>query len=370
MKQSFSSIDPYLFFHYCSGVGPKRFSLIKQAFGSAEIAYQAEKKQWLKIGFPAKLTTTIFAHKNNFDLAKTKEDLAHLQINYLAQDDEQFPKLLKELPDCPIGLFIKGNILPQDAKALAVVGTRKVTNYGKEVTEKFVSTLVSRGFTIISGLARGVDSIAHKTALNCRGRTIAVMGCGLDTVYPKEHKDLANEIIKNGAIISEFLPYTEITPGNFPARNRIVSGMSLGVLVTEGSTHSGTNITAMMAVEQNREVFAIPGPITSQMSQGPAKLIQMGAKLALSVDDILNELQLGGLSSTNTEINAHSVANTPHFDDKKQELIWQFLLNGNCHIDNISRTVKIPITEVMTALTLMELKGLVKNLGEGVWMGV
>ena len=369
MKSKIINPDAHLFFHYCNGVGPKRFSLIKKAFGGADKAFKACKQQWLELGFTPKLVENIFQHKMFFDIKQTKQDLAKQNIHYISQEDQIFPKLLTEIADCPIGLFIKGSLVTTDIKAIAVVGTRKATSYGQEITQRFVTSLVSRGFTIVSGLARGIDGIAHKTALDIGGRTIAVMGCGLDVVYPPEHKVLAAQIAQHGALISEYPPQTKINPGNFPARNRIISGLSLGVLVTEGSIQSGTNITAMMAVEQNRDVFAIPGPITSQMSQGPGKLIQMGAKLVLAVEDILSELQIAGVDlDVDQKLNGQKSITTPQFDDHNQEQIWQFLLSGNQHIDNISRSVRIPVTSIMTALTMMELRGIVKNLGEGIWM--
>jgi len=368
MKSHTINNEAHLFFHYCHGVGPKRFKLICEAFGNASQALSASRQKWLDIGFTPKLVDSIFKQKTFFDAVGIKQELAKLNIYYLASCDLGFPKILTEIADCPIGLFVKGELKAADAKALAVVGTRRATNYGKEVTQRFVASLVGRGFAIISGLARGIDGIAHKVALDNGGRTIAVMGCGLDSIYPPEHKVLAAQIVQHGALVSEYPPHTAINPGNFPARNRIISGLSLGVIVTEGSIKSGTNITAMMAVEQNRDVFAIPGPITSSMSMGPGKLIQMGAKLVMSVDDILTELQIASNElNINQSKNGQNI-NQIQFEDKNQEKIWQFLLNGNSHIDDISRSVKIPITTVMTALTLMELRGIVKNLGEGVWM--
>jgi DNA processing protein len=360
--------DYHLAFHYCNGIGPKTFLLISKVFNSLEKAWLARQKEWLELGFSKKLVAKLFIHKNEFDLEKTKQELAKLNIKYLAQSDANFPKYLKQIHSCPIGLFFKGSILPTDQKALAVVGSRKVTNYGREVTQKFVSALSLRGFTIISGMARGVDGISHRTALDNGGRTIAIFGSGLDKIYPPEHKNLSTEIIKNGALISEYPPGTEAIPGNFPARNRIVSGLSLGVLVTEGSQKSGTNITAMMAVEQNREVFAIPGPITSQMSQGPAKLIQLGAKLVMSVDDIMSELNFANVTISNSGNGKPKINSRPEFDDQNQEQIWQFLINGNQHIDDIVRSCKIPISQATTTLTMMELKGMVKHLGEGNYM--
>ncbi len=363
--------DAHLFFHYCEGIGPKRFRLVVQAFGDALLACTAPKDQWFSLGFPPKIIEAVFLSKARFDLKNVKEQLARFEIQYLPQCDPTFPSMLQEIPDCPIGLFIKGSFVPTDTKALAVVGTRKVTPYGREVTERFVSQLVSRGFTIVSGLARGVDGIAHKAALAAGGRTIAVLGCGLDEVYPPEHKQLASEVIQRGVIVSEFVPHTKLMPGNFPARNRIVSGLSLGVLVTEGSSQSGTNITAMMAVDQNREVFAIPGPITSQMSQGPAKLIQMGAKLVLSVEDILSEIHIASVdinTTVNAAPNGHQMITKPEFDDKTQEQVWQLLVNGQRHVDELGRELKLSLPLLTTSLTLLELKGMIKHLGDGVWM--
>ncbi|NMB56427.1 DNA-protecting protein DprA [Candidatus Beckwithbacteria bacterium] len=358
----------YLAFHYCPGIGPKTFTLIEKVFEQdLEKAWQSSKSDWQRLNFSAKIIENIFTFKTDFNFKQILENLAKLEIKYLARDNAAFPPLLKQIADCPIGLFIKGQILPCDHRALAVVGTRKITVYGQEITKKFVGNLTNLGFTIVSGLARGVDGLAHKIALENGGRTIAVLGNGLESIYPPEHRSLALQIIKNGALISEYPPFTKITPGNFPARNRIISGMSLGILVTEGSHKSGSKITALQALEQNREVFAVPGPITSEMSQAPSELIQMGAKLVLSEKDILEELNLTALPKNGERLNLDK-QNYYHFDDQVQTKIYESLIQGNKHIDDLVRFLKLDPASILTSLTMMELRGYVKNLGNGHYM--
>jgi len=206
--------------------------------------------------------------------------------------DNSYPENLKKIDSPPSVLFIKGRIKPQDSLALAVVGSRRMSQYGLKVTQKLVSELVKRKMTIISGLARGIDTIAHQTALKAGGRTIAVLGSGLEKIYPPENKSLAEEIVrkKQGAVVSEFPPEQGPAVANFPARNRIIAGLSLGTLVIEGAAKSGSLITARWAAEQGKEVFAVPGPIDAVGSQAPLFLIKQGAKAVESIEDILEEL--------------------------------------------------------------------------------
>lgn len=209
-------------------------------------------------------------------------------------DDKIYPPLLKEIQNPPRQLYINSKIDINKlfrTKTIAVVGTRNITTYGREVTKKITLELVKNGFVIVSGLARGIDYIAHQTALDQGGLTIAVLGCGLDRIYPAEHARLALEIIKNGALVTEFPLHTQITRQNFPIRNRIISGLSLGVVICEAAEKSGTMITASFAADQGREVFAIPGPITSPTSSGVSALLKKGAKLVTNVHDILEELE-------------------------------------------------------------------------------
>ncbi|MBF0521206.1 MAG: DNA-protecting protein DprA, partial [Nitrospirae bacterium] len=204
--------------------------------------------------------------------------------------DDDYPEMLKVFPDSPPLLFVKGDIVSEDRYAIAIVGTRKLSHYGQKVTEKFTGELVDMGFTIVSGMARGIDTIAHREALKCNGRTIAVLGTGIDIAYPPENLWLMQRIAENGAVVSEFLPGTRPQRENFPIRNRIISALSLGVLVVEAGQRSGALITANFALEQGKEVFAVPGNVLSLTAQGSHSLIQSGAKLVNNASDILEEL--------------------------------------------------------------------------------
>lgn len=212
------------------------------------------------------------------------------KIHFLTLKDKNYPPLLTQISNPPSILFFRGKI-PSSQKAIAVIGSRKATAYGKKIAQKFTHQLVKKGFVIVSGLAIGIDAIAHQTAINSNGKTIAVLGTGVDIIYPQQNTRLYHQIIKkNGAVISEFPPQTKPKRKNFPQRNRIISGLCLGVLVIEAAEKSGTKITARFAADQGREVFAVPGPVNSPLSSGTADLIKQGAKLVYSLKDILEEL--------------------------------------------------------------------------------
>jgi len=284
--------DYWLAFSCFPGIGARRFPILLKYFGSAEKAWLAGTDLWKKLGLGGKLLNDFLTFRSRFDFEKTKLRLEEELVSFLTLEDESYPGLLKEITDPPFVLYLKGKLLPQDNRALAVIGTRKITPYGRQMTEKFAGWLSRQGLTLVSGLARGVDGAAHRAALENQGRTLAIMGTGLDQIYPPEHKGLAEVIIGHGALISEYPLGTAASPMNFPLRNRIISGLSLGTLVIEGESKSGTKITARYAAEQGREVFAVPGPITSPTSSGPADLIKMGAKLVSTGGDIMEELNL------------------------------------------------------------------------------
>lgn len=283
----------WLGFSLFPGIGPKRFFLLLNYFGSAQNIWQASENKLIQTGLSQKLVKRFVIYRKSIDLGSKEKELVKKKTQFITYNDKLYPQYLKEISSPPIGLYVKGRLFPSDKKTIAVVGTRKVTEYGKKVTLQLVKDLVANGFTIISGLARGVDGIAHKAALGNGGKTIAVLGSGVDVVYPPEHKALARAIIASskGAVISEFPMGTTPKKGHFPARNRIVSGISLGVLIIEGARKSGTKITATCAANQGREVFAVPGPIDSSLSAGPADLIKEGAKLVTGIDDILEEFK-------------------------------------------------------------------------------
>ncbi len=286
------------------------------------------------------------------------------EIVELTQKDERYPKLLSQIHDTPKTLYCRGNLDLLESDCFAVVGTRKLTSYGKETTNNIVGGLVGAGFTIVSGLAMGIDAVAHQAALDWGGKTIAVLGTGIKNIYPPSNINLANEILNsNGLIISE---YAENEPGyksNFPERNRIISGLSRGVLVVEADEISGSLITAKCALDQNRDVFAIPGSIFSTRSIGPNKLIRQGAKLVTSVQDILDEY------SANLELFGPPVGSkrTPlSTKDPVQINILAILdKNGAMHIDDVVRESQNETSKIIAALSVLEIKGIVKNLGNG-----
>lgn len=279
-------------------------------------------------------------------------------IRKITLQEKKYPAILKEIHNPPKELYIKGKITNQDKVAVAVVGTRKYTQYGKQVAFDIAGKLAKLGITIVSGLAKGIDTFAHQTALENNGRTIAVLGTSMDkaSFYPSSNYALSEKIAKNGAVISEYPEGTWGTKFTFPERNRIVSGLSLGVVVVEAPERSGALITATLAVEQNREVFAIPGPIYEKNSQGTNKLIQMGAKLVTNVDDILEELNLSHLITTKKKKKIKP-------ENKEEEIIIPLLSTQPTHIDEIIKKSKLPSSTVNSTLMILELKNAIRNLG-------
>ena len=284
--------------------------------------------------------------------------MANNNIEKISLGDNGYPKILKEIHDPPKTLYIRGNFSKQDEIAIGVVGTRSYTSYGKRVTEDIAGNLAETGITIVSGLAKGIDAFAHKAALDRGGRTIAVLGSAVDSnsVYPSCNRKLADKIEKNGAIISEYPSGTKSERWFFPQRNRIISGLSLGILVIEAPEKSGALITAMQAVEQNREVFAVPGPIYSQNSIGTNRLIQMGAKLVICANDILEELNLPILEEKKKKFKP---------ENKWEEILFNILDKEPIHIDEITKKSKLDAGLVSSTLITLELRGIVKNQGGG-----
>lgn len=351
--------------HSINGLGPIRLKAILDYFGNPEAAWKAETKEFLQIGIPQNVVKLLIEARKSLDPEKYLESIKKSGISWVTIFDEKYPKLLKEIYDPPTVLYYKGEILPQDGKAIAVVGTRKVTGYGRLVTEKLTKELVEFGLTIVSGLARGVDTEAHKTAILSNGRTLAVLGGGLKNIFPPENTDLARKIISGyGAVISEFPPDHPSLPGNFPARNRVISGLSKGVLVTEAAEDSGSLITARCALDQGREVFAVPGPITSELSKGPSFLIKQGAKLITEAGEILEELG----------IDKYQVSSIKYKGEDKltdiEKKILGYLENESKHVDEICRTLNLSAAQVSASLIKMEIQGIVKNLGGGNYLKI
>lgn len=347
-------------FNNFEGIGPARFKLLLDWFGSAEKAWKASKEDLLKLGLGEKRVADFCKFRESFDPQKYFSDLSSKNIAVLTLVDKEYPELLRQISDAPPVLFIKSRKSGEvfNNLSFAVVGTRKITTYGRQVTEILVRDLVLAGLTIISGMARGVDSVAHQTALEAGGKTIAVLGSGVEVVYPPENKKLYEEIIEKGAVISEFPPEFPAFPRNFPARNRIISGLALGTLVTEATEDSGSLITASCAADQGREVFAVPGPITSPQTKGTSELIKKGAKLVSNAQDVLEELNI---ESRIKKAEGRRVLP----ESKEEEAILVILESEVLHFDEIVRRSRMETAIVGSLLTLMEIKGMIKNFGNG-----
>lgn len=356
----------HLAFSIFPGIGPVRFRLLTQYFGNAKKAWIAPVPELREVGLPSRLLAEFIAFRDMFSITDYMKRLSRLGVLYIAQCDARYPQRLREISDPPIGLFVRGkepiNIWNTE-KIIAVVGTRNITSYGEHVTSHLVAGLVLAGFTIVSGMAYGVDAIAHKTTIGNRGKTIAVLGCGIDIIAPSSNAYLYRAIAgEHGAVISEMPLSLQPVKGLFPARNRIISGLSLGVLVTEGASDSGALITARYAAEQGRDVFAVPGPITSSTSMGPAKLLKEGAKIVTDVADILEEF---GMAETGTR---HSRSfRIPADASADERVILEQLMREPLHIDRLSARSNLQISVVSATLSLLEIKGIVKEYGEKVY---
>jgi DNA processing protein len=308
------------------------------------------------LGFDRRTIEAFMTWRSKLDLSDELSRLLELGVTVLTWDSPDYPSLLKVIPNSPPVLYVRGELLPQDDWALGVVGTRRATVYGREATHALVGGLAAGGVTIISGLAYGIDTYAHQTALDAGGRTIAVLGSGVDIIYPAQNRKLADKISSQGAIVSEYPLGTRPEGSNFPPRNRIISGLSLGVLVVEGTTRSGAMITADFAAEQGREVFAVPGNILNRLSSGPNQLIQNGAKLVTSIGDVLEELNL-------TMVAEHTEAREILPDNETEAVLLQHLSAYPVHVDDLGRAAGLSASEVASSLTLMELKGKVRQVG-------
>lgn len=346
--------------HSVDGLGPIRLKKLIDFYQDPKLIWQADLKEISNLGIPQNVLLNLQEKRKVLDPEKYFAEIQNSDIKILTLFDDNYPKLLQQIYDPPIILYYKGEFTSQDARAIGVVGTRKITGYGKTVTEKFVAELSNFGLTIVSGLARGVDTIAHQTALASSGRTIACLGGGLNKIFPPENIKLAEEIAKGfGAVISEYPPDYPSLAGNFPSRNRIIAGLSLAVLVTEAAEDSGSLITAKFALEEGREVFAIPGPITSSLSKGPASLIKQGARLVTEPAEIIEELGIKPMQ--NAEFRMQNQNNLTQIE----KTILNHLENEARHIDEIARDLKKPSFEISAALLKMEISGLVKSLGGG-----
>ena len=342
-----------------------KFKKLLAHFGSAKEAWEAESPRLARL-FGDELSEKFDEFKNEFSVPDYVKKVKEKGVSFLILTDKEYPELLKKIRNPPFALYVKGQVPVGTwfSQSIAVVGTRRTTSYGREVTKILTEELVANGFIIVSGLAMGVDAISHKTAIENGGKTIAVLGCGVDCCSPEENLNLYNSIISsNGCIISEY-PLGQIpTKWSFPARNRIIAGLSMGVLVTEGAEDSGSLITADYARKFGRPVFAVPGPITSSMSKGPYKLIQKGAKLVTSAEDILDELGIRNheLGSIKGRKSIRSIKG----GTSEENLILEILQNEPLTFDELVRKTGFNSSKTGSILSLMEIKGLVKGLESG-----
>ncbi len=343
-------------FSLVPGIGRVRLTQLENYFSNLENAWQASPGDLKRAGLDSGSIRAITSWQPKISLEAEMEKLDRYGVKVFTCHDPSYPTRLKEIYDYPPLLYVRGSLLPEDEWCLAVVGTRRATAYGRQVTEEIVADLARSKITIVSGLAKGIDSTAHHSALEAGGRSIAVSACGLDTVYPSENVNLARRIIQQGALISEYPLGTRPRAENFPRRNRIMSGMSLGVLIVEAGETSGAIITTHLALEQNREVFAIPGSILSPVSRGTNCLIQEGAKLVRDYTDILEELNLTAVAH---QIEMKEVIPT----SDTESLLLKQLSAEPAHIDEVCRNSGLPVSTVSSTLAMMELKGLIKQIG-------
>lgn len=346
----------YLAFNLVNGIGPARLDRLIEQCGSLADAWRADIAEWRAAGLDDKSVAALAQARRTLDLDAELERVDRAGISLVTREDAAYPAALAQVAAPPPLLYVKGRISAADDWSIAVVGTRSPTSYGKEAARRLVGDLAASGLTIISGLAIGVDTLAHATTIEQGGRTLAVLASGLDQVYPERNRALAEQIIANGALVSEFPLGVKPIPQLFPVRNRIISGLALATLVVEAGARSGALITAQYALDQGRDVFAVPGPIFSRMSAGTNQLIRDGAGLATCGQDLLEALNLSAAASQQ-EVQAALP------DDPTEAALMRLISYEPQHVDELGRQCDLPIAAVSGALAVLELKGLVRQAG-------
>lgn len=376
--------EAYLALNLLPRIGPIRVRRLLEHFETPQAILAAKRRELVAVpGIGEDMAEQIGDWENRIDLAEEQRRIAAHGISLVTLDDANYPEALRTIHDPPFLLYMKGTLLPGDAAAIGVVGSRRTTHYGKEQAKKLSFQLARAGFCIISGLARGIDTAAHEAALAAKGRTIAVLGSGIGNVYPPENQSLADRISESGAVLSEFPVLYVPDKQSFPLRNRIVAGMSQGLLVVEAPVRSGSLITANQALEQGRTVFAVPGPIDRPTSEGCHRLIQQGATLVCGAQDVIDELGMeinslalefepDSLFSPRSESRVDSAPESPAASLEKpkrqielseiERLILAELDRGNATIDSLSEVTGSPAGKVGATLLQLELKSLVKQL--------
>lgn len=343
-------------FNKVTGIGAARLRALLDYFGDLEAAWQASAHDLRCAGLDQRSLDNLCQTRRELNLDREVDKLHRARVQVLTWADDDYPRNLREVYNPPPLLFVRGKIENQDEWAVAVVGTRRASVYGKEAARMIGADLAHAGVTVVSGLALGIDSMAHRACLDAGGRTIAVLGCGVDIIYPPQNASLAAEIVERGALVSEYPLGTRPDARNFPPRNRIISGLSLGTVVVEADLGSGARITADFAAEQGREVFAVPGNLFNRGSRGTNRLIQEGAKMVCSVADILEELNL-------TMVSEQAQARMAIPENETEATLLAQLSAEPTHVDDLGRAVGLPIAQVSSTLALMELKGMVRQVG-------
>lgn len=342
-----------------TGASARRLNTLLDYFGTPEHLFAATAKE---VAAAARCGLPVAERLLDPGYAANDRDLKlmeRLNARLITRADPDYPALLKEIPDPPAALYVRGTLNPADARSIAIVGSRQATDYGKRLAERFARELVEAGITVVSGLAKGLDTAAHHGALKGGGRTVACLGCGVDVVYPYENRGLAQQVVENGALLSEYPMTAPPDAWHFPTRNRIVSGLSLGVVVIEAPPKSGSLITVECALEQNREVFAVPGNVDNFRNRGAHALIKDGAKLVESVEDILAELRPGDVQRT---LDLEVEAPPPPQLAPLEATIYQFLGPDPKPIDDLILEAGLPANQVSSTLTMLEIKGVVRRL--------
>jgi DNA processing protein len=345
----------WIAFNRVTGIGPARLAALLDTCGSAEAAWCASIQQMQAARLDRRSIESLLNARREIHPQQEWQRVQDAGVTALTWEDSEYPAALRTIDAAPPVLYVRGRLTSQDEWAVALVGTRRASTYGREVAHVLGSELARQGVTVVSGLALGIDTVAHRAALEAGGRTLAVLGSGLDQVYPPQNRGLAAAIAEQGAVISDYALGTRPDANNFPPRNRIISGLSRGVVIVEAGDRSGALITARFAAEQGRDVFAVPGSILHPGSAGCNALIRQGAAPLLSVDDVLEQLDLLHLEE---RIDARAAVPA---DPQEQQLL-ALLSSEPAHIDEIMRGAQLPPATVGGLLTVMELKGLVRQV--------
>ncbi len=337
-------------------IGPVRLGRLRDRFGTLELAWRAEERDLLGV-LDERTCRAVLMARSTIDPARELDRIAETGAHVVTVLDDDYPRILREIPGPPPVVYFRGSLPAQDEPTVAMVGTRRSTSYGREATIRIAGDLAAAGVTIVSGLARGIDGFAHQAALEAGGRTIAVMASGVDIIYPPEHRQLANRIVESGALLSDYPPGTKPDAPNFPARNRIISGLSLATIVVEAPARSGALITVGFAADQGRDVYAVPGSILSNASEGTNKLLRQGATPLTCAADLLDDLKL----SPARPMDEPAQTAFPMIDDERA--IYALVTSEPQHIDELAYSAGVTISQASALMTMLELKGLVSNAG-------